>query len=268
MTAAPAGPLRFGGFAQLEPDWDAPARVKAFVTGRPGGVSTGPWGAADGGGGLNLGAGCGDDPRAVAENRARLAACLPSAPRWLRQVHGTRVHVAAGHGNDASGEPEADAAVTAHPGAVLAVLTADCLPVLLCDRAGSTVAAVHCGWRGLAHGVLAAAVRRLPVPAGELLAWLGPAIGPGAFEVGSEVRAAFLDRHADASVRDAFAPLCDGAARYHADLYALARAELARLGVRRVYGGGWCTHATPELFWSYRRDGVCGRMASLVWIGP
>lgn len=244
----------------IAPDWPAPARVHACVSTRHGGFSTGPWAS------FNLATHVGDDPRAVARNRERLRAALalPAEPQWLEQVHGCEVVEAA-----SGGAPlRADACWSKAAGVVCAVLTADCLPVLLCDRAGSTVAAVHCGWRGLAHGVLAAAVRRLPVPAGELLAWLGPAIGPGAFEVGSEVRAAFLDRHADASVRDAFAPLCDGAARYHADLYALARAELARLGVRRVYGGGWCTHATPELFWSYRRDGVCGRMASLVWIGP
>ncbi len=244
----------------IAPDWPAPARVHACVSTRYGGFSTGPWAA------FNLATHVGDDPRTVARNRERLRAALalPAEPQWLEQVHGCEVVEAA-----AGGAPvRADACWSAAAGVVCAVLTADCLPVLLCDRAGSTVAAVHCGWRGLAHGVLAAAIRRLPVPAGELLAWLGPAIGPRAFEVGAEVRTAFLECHDHASVRDAFVPLCDGAARYHADLYALARAELARLGVRRVYGGGWCTHATPELFWSYRRDGVCGRMASLVWIGP
>jgi YfiH family protein len=268
VTAAPAGPLRFGGFAQLEPDWDAPARVKAFVTGRPGGVSTGPWGAADGGGGLNLGAGCGDDPRAVAENRARLAACLPSAPRWLRQVHGTRVHVAAGHGNDASGEPEADAAVTAHPGAVLAVLTADCLPVLLCDARARAVAIAHAGWRGMAGGVIERSVEALRALAGgdaQVLAWLGPAIGPRAFEVGEDVVRAFCD--ADPASAAAFVPASrDG--KWFADLYRLARLRLARLGVGDVRGGDHCTVSEPDRFYSHRRDRTCGRMAALIWLDP
>lgn len=244
----------------IAPDWPAPARVHACVSTRHGGFGSGPWAS------FNLATHVGDDPCVVARNRERLRAALalPAEPQWLEQVHGCEVVEAA-----AGGAPVvADACWSAAAGVVCAVLTADCLPVLLCDRAASVVAAVHCGWRGLAHGVLASAVRRLPVSAGDLLAWLGPAIGPRAFEVGAEVRAAFLDRHDDATVRGAFVPPCDGAARYHADLYALARAELARLGVRRVYGGGWCTHASPELFWSYRRDTVCGRMASLVWIEP
>ncbi len=238
--------------------WPAPACVNACVSTRRGGCSTGPWAS------FNLGAHVGDDPLAVARNRALLAAtlALSAAPQWLDQVHGCTVVEARNDGRLLS----ADASWTATPGVVCAVLTADCLPVLLTDRAGTEVAAVHCGWRGLATGVLEAAARRLSAPRDELLAWLGPAIGPLAFEVGAEVRAAFLARCDDSAVRVAFTPQHDGASRYHADLYTLARAELARLGVGQVHGGGWCTYREPESFYSYRRDGVCGRMASLIWI--
>ena len=239
-------------------DWPAPAGVHAGVSTRRGGWSTGPWTS------FNLGAHVGDDPQAVARNRALLAAALalPCAPQWLDQVHGCTVVEARNDGTLQT----ADASWTATPRVVCTVLTADCLPVLLTDRAGTEVAAVHCGWRGLAAGVLEAAVRRFSAPCDELLAWLGPAIGPLAFEVGAEVRAAFLARCDDMVVRAAFVPLHDGALRYNADLYALARAEFVRLGVPQVHGGGWCTYGEPESFFSYRRDGVCGRMASLIWI--
>lgn len=239
-------------------DWPAPAWVHACTSLRSGGCSDGPWAS------FNLGAHVGDEPQAVERNRALLgrALALPSPPQWLDQVHGcTVVEARAG-----AAPRVADGVWSAAPGVVCAVLTADCLPVLLCDRAGTVVAAVHCGWRGLAAGVLGTAVQCLPVPSGELLAWLGPAIGPRAFEVGQEVRDTFLARHDDTAVRAAFTPGDGHALRLHADLYALARAELARLGVRQVHGGGWCTHDSPELFYSYRRDGVCGRMASLVWV--
>lgn len=241
-------------------DWPAPARVRACTSLRRGGCSAGPWNS------FNLGAHVGDAPRAVARNRALLGATLglPAQPQWLEQVHGCGVVEARSDGVPRRG----DACWTGRPGVVCAVLTADCLPVLLCDRAATVVAAVHCGWRGLAAGMIEVALGRLPVPRGELLAWLGPAIGPAAFEVGAEVRAAFLLRHDDAAVRAAFVPHDDAASRYRADLYALARTELARLGVQAVYGGRWCTHDSAELFYSYRRDGVCGRMASLIWISP
>lgn len=265
--------------AELRPDWGAPPQVRAFVTGRRGGVSRGPWGLADGSaGGLNLGARCGDDPRDVAVNRARLEACLPSPPVWLEQVHGASVHLvlpspdAGGatrsSGPDAPIEPRADAAVTGAPGVVLAVLTADCLPVLLADARGRAVAIAHAGWRGLALGVVERSVEALRAQAGagaDVLAWLGPGIGPHAFEVGEDVLHAFCDD--DPGCAAAFAP-GPREGKWLADLYALARVRLARAGVRRVSGGGHCTVGEPERFYSYRRDGSSGRMASLIWLEP
>ena len=243
--------------------WPAPAHVSAAFTGRAGGVSVGEFSS------LNLADHVGDRAEAVAENRLRLrrALDLPGEPVWLRQVHGTAVTVV---GED---EPvESDASVCFERNRVLAILTADCLPLLLTDRTGTVVGAAHAGWRGLAAGVLAAAVARFACPATELLAWLGPAIGQRAFEVGAEVRAAFLapcrDEQARGAVRAAFLPGRDGAPKYHADLYALARIALGALGVKRVHGGGFCTFGSPDLFFSYRRDGVTGRMASLIWISP
>jgi len=183
---------------------------------------------------------------------------LPSDPVWLRQVHGTRCIVA----EDATAGVEADAGVSFRPGTVCAVLTADCLPVLFCDVGGTVVAAAHAGWRGLAAGVLEAAVAAMRRPAGEILAWLGPAIGPAAFEVGDEVRAAFVAR--DAAAAAAFVP--HGAGKWLCDLDALARQRLAALGLRRIDGGGLCTASDADRFYSYRRDGATGRMASLVWL--
>lgn len=236
----------------LTPDWPAPARVRACSTTRAGGVSAAPYD------GLNLGDHVGDDPPAVAENRRRLSTGLPSAPAWLRQVHGVVVVDAA----RVSGPCEADAAFSRQAGAVCVVMTADCLPVLFCDRAGSVVAAAHAGWRGLAAGVLEATVAAMAVPPAELLAWLGPAIGPQAFEVGGEVRDVFLAR--DASAADAFVPAADG--KWLADIFLLARQRLASLGVGGVYGGGVCTVSDPLRFYSHRRDRVTGRMATLVWL--
>jgi YfiH family protein len=235
----------------LIPDWPAPANVRAACTTRRGGSSQGAFAA------LNLAAHVGDDPEAVARNRAELRAVLelPSEPVWLEQVHGTEVIDA--------GRPaprRADASFTGVPGVVCAVLTADCLPVLLCDSAGSCVAAVHAGWRGLAAGVLENAVAALDVP--DLMAWLGPAIGPQAFEVGAEVRQAFVAPHPESA--PAFTAGEEG--KWRADLYQLARFALRRAGVNDVYGGGWCTHGDPERFYSYRRDGVTGRMASVIWL--
>lgn len=237
----------------IHPDWPAPANVRACVTTRAGGVSLAPYDS------LNLGSHVGDDGAAVAENRARLRVGLPSEPLWLNQVHG----VAVADADIATGVPTADAAVTHHPGRVCAVLTADCLPVLFCDEAGSVVAAAHAGWRGLVGGVLESTVAHMGVPAGSVLAWLGPAIGPHAFEVGAEVRAAFLA--ADGGAGSAFVP---GARedKWMADLFALARRRLARIGVLRIHGGGICTHADAARFYSYRRDGVTGRFASMIWL--
>jgi YfiH family protein len=233
------------------PDWPAPSRVKCAMTTRGGGVSGAPWAS------FNLGDHVGDDPAHVAANRARLQRILPAEPVWLRQVHSARV-VEFGH----EANPQADAVFARRPGQVCAVLTADCLPVLFCDRAGSVVAAAHAGWRGLADGVLEATVAAMQVPAGEILAWLGAAIGPQAFEVGDEVRQTFVSRHPDAAA--AFAPHAPG--KWLADIYRLARIRLQHMGVQAIYGGGRCTFNEPDVFYSYRRDGVTGRMASLVWL--
>ena len=233
------------------PDWPAPARVRACMTTREGGVSPPPWAS------FNLGDHVGDDPAHVAANRARLRESLPAEPGWLRQVHSARVAELGREQN-----PEADAAFTRARGQVCAVLTADCLPVLFCDRAGSVVAAAHAGWRGLAHGVLEATVAAMDVAPGEILAWMGAAIGPEAFEVGDEVRAAFVARHPQAAA--AFAPHAPG--KWLADIYALARIRLGAVGVGAVHGGGRCTFTEAETFFSYRRDGVTGRMAALIWL--
>ena len=236
------------------PDWPAPANVHAAVTTRRGGVSAPPYDS------FNLATHVEDDPAAVAANRARLrdALELPAEPLWLNQVHGTGVVDAAvaEQGNDADG------AFATAPGAVCAVMTADCLPVLLCDRAGTRVAAAHAGWRGLLNGVVEAAVEALDSPPAELLAWLGPAIGPDAFEVGEEVRDAFLKD--DPGAEEAFRP--SPAGRWLADIYRLARRRLVRMGLSAVHGGGLCTFSDAERFYSYRRDGRTGRMASLIWL--
>ncbi len=240
----------------LRPDWPAPARVRAISTTREGGVSCAPRDS------FNLGSRCGDDPQAVAENRARLRRwlALPSEPAWLRQVHGARTIDAA----SAAVDVEADVSVAFTPDVVCAVLTADCLPVLFCDREGSRVAAAHAGWRGLAAGVLEATIDTLNVSGRQLLAWLGPAIGPQVFEVGAEVRAAFVE-HNQASA-NAFKPLPAG--RWLADIYLLARLRLKAKGITQIYGGVLCTYSDPARFFSYRRDRHTGRMASLIWLAP
>ncbi|MFP5417907.1 MAG: peptidoglycan editing factor PgeF [Gammaproteobacteria bacterium] len=223
------------------------------MTTRLGGVSAGAWAS------LNLGDHVGDDPRCVAENRSRLRARMGTEPVWLKQVHGTRVVTAGESG------AEADAVVSCKAQNVCAVLTADCLPVLFCDRAGSVVAAAHAGWRGLADGVLEATVEAMRVPSGDIMGWMGAAIGPQAFEVGDEVRQAFVDRHAEAA--RAFAPHpANIAGKWLADIYTLARIRLQQVGVQAIYGGGRCTFTEAETFFSYRRDGVTGRMASLIWL--
>ncbi len=237
-------------------DWDAPERVRAVCTTRRGGISTGAYDS------LNLADHVGDLPGAVAANRQRLVSDhrLPAMPLWLDQVHGTGV-CRAEAGTPPT--PRCDASVAVDPGVVCAVLTADCLPVLLCDRSGTCVAAAHAGWRGLAGGVLEATVRALPVSPLELIAWLGPAIGPAHFEVGNEVRAAFVG--ADPAAAAHFDRGARG--RWLADLYGLARQRLAAVGVTAVSGGGYCTYTDARRFYSYRRDGATGRMATLVWLG-
>ncbi len=247
----------------LYPDWPAPTGVRAAVSTRRGGVSLPPWH------GLNLGEHVGDDPAAVAVNRQLLreALALPAEPLWLQQVHGTRVLVQVG---DLPVDRCADAAVTREGGQVCVVMTADCLPVLLCDRAGTVVAAAHAGWRGLAAGVLRETVRAMAALPRDILAWLGPAIGPERFEVGGEVREAMRDNAIDErqrrGIEASFKPSPHQRDKLLADLYALARAELASLGVEAVYGGGLCTVTDERRWYSYRRDGVTGRMAALIWL--
>lgn len=240
------------------PDWPAPPVVRAVSTTRAGGTSRGPYAT------LNLGTGAGDDPAAVAENRRRLAegTGLPAEPAWLQQVHGTVVVEATPEPRRAA---DADAAFARGPGAVCAVLTADCLPVLLASRRGTVVAAAHAGWRGLSAGILEAVISRMGEPADELLAWLGPAIGQAAFEVGPEVRRQFLD--ADPGCKGCFE--AGRGDRWHADLAGIARRRLHAAGLASVFGGGFCTYRDRDRFFSFRRDGECGRMASLIWLeGP
>lgn len=240
---------------RIIPDWPAPANVRALQTTRDGGVSVGAYAS------LNLGDHVGDDPVAVARNRALLCATLPVEPVWLKQVHGNIVADA----DHAVGVPDADASVARRAGAICAVMTADCLPLLLCDEAGTVVAAAHAGWRGLAGGVAEATVKAMNVAPERLLVWLGPAIGPAAFEVGDEVRQAFTAHDPEAA--KAFVPSpALGTQKWLADIYLLARQRLALLGVKRVYGGGLCTFTDAQKFYSYRRDCATGRMASLVWL--
>jgi hypothetical protein len=236
----------------IRPDWSAPPGVRALVTTRSGGVSRAPWHS------LNLGDHVGDDPRAVVANRAQLRAELPSDPLWLAQVHGTRCVDAA----QAAPGVEADASFTRQRGVVCAVLTADCLPVLLCDERASVVAVAHAGWRGLAAGVIEATVAAMAEPGERLLAWLGPKIGPQAFEVGGEVRDIFIGQ--DASASAAFVATAD--CKWRCDIARLAHQRLAALGIRRVASADFCTFAAADRFFSYRRDGVTGRMASLIWM--
>lgn len=242
-------------FESIIPDWPAPARVGCLVTTRSGGVSDGVFSS------LNLGDHVGDDPAAVAANRGVVCRRVVGQPVWLNQVHGTRVVDAAEYVGAAL-PPEADASFARRSGVACVVMTADCLPVLFCDMAGTVVAAAHAGWRGLQAGVLEATVAAMGVPGSELMAWLGPAIGPRAFEVGGEVRDAFMVDAPEAAY--AFKLMSNG--KWLADIYLLARQCLARLKVTRVCGGDFCTVSEKERFFSYRRDGQTGRMASLIWL--
>ena len=237
----------------IVPDWPAPARVRAFVTTRAGGVSTGAYAT------MNLSASNGDDPMAVARNRAIVCGALPAPPAWMRQVHGTDVVDLDDLKDD---RPTADAAVASRQGRICNVLTADCLPLLLCDAEGDRVAVAHAGWRGLAAGVIENAVAAVKAPPAGILAWMGPAIGPRAFEVGAEVREAFVSR--DARAESAFAPHVPG--KFMADLYALARQRLEAAGVTQVSGGGFCTYHETARFFSYRREQMSGRMGAFIWL--
>lgn len=238
----------------IKPDWPAPQNVRAFVTTRHGGISTGEYAS------MNLGLHSGDERANVEKNRALVRERLPSDPRWLKQVHGIAVadldHVAP----DAA--LIADAAVTGKKSRVAVVLTADCMPLFLCDVHGTRVAVAHAGWRGMAAGVIEATVEALWTKPGDVLAWMGPTIGPAAFEVGPEVRAAFME--VDPSAGAAFVARAGG--KFMADLYALARQRLQRAGVASVTGGGFCTNRDSERFFSYRRAQKSGRMGAFVWM--
>jgi YfiH family protein len=239
----------------INPEWPAPVNVKALQTTRVGGLSQPPYAN------LNLGTHVGDDPLTVAINRQLLSPFLPSEPVWVNQVHGPRVIDAA----QTNCLEDADAAFTSHTEVVCVTMTADCLPVLLCDEAGTVVAAVHAGWRGLCDGVIEAAVNKMATDNSKILAWLGPAIGPQAFEVGDDVRQQFLQK--DANAINAFTPLDN---KWLCDIYTLAKQRLLRLGITQIYGGGvdedFCTYTDEARFFSFRRDNVTGRMVSLIWL--
>jgi len=234
------------------PEWPAHSNVKSVQTTRIGGISSAPYDS------LNLGDHVGDAPMSVARNRMLLNRLLPSEPVWLNQVHGTIVVSA----DQAICLPQADACIARHRDAVCVVMTADCLPVLLCDTQGSVVGAAHAGWKGLVSGVVEATVHAMNVSPQSLMAWLGPAISQPSFEVGEEVRTQFVG--ADPSAASAFIPGKDG--KWLADLYALARIRLSLLGITKIYGGGYCTYREHERFFSYRRDRVTGRMGSFIWL--
>ena len=233
------------------PNWPAPANVKALQTTRNGGISAAPYNS------LNLGEHVKDSPLHVAQNRQLLSQFLPSEPVWLNQIHGIDVIDAAA----TSCAPSADASYTTRKNVVCVTMTADCLPILLCDQAGTAVASIHAGWRSLCDGVIEATVKKMPVDCSQLMAWLGPAIGANAFEVGGEVRAQFIAQDADA--RSAFKTHAD---KWLGDLYMLATQRLNKLGVTQIYGGGRCTFTEKDQFFSFRRDGDTGRMASLIWL--
>ncbi len=246
------------------PDWPAPKNVRALQTTRQGGVSAAPYDS------LNLGDHVGDAPLAVERNRILFNTLLPSEPVWLEQVHGTIV----ANADNASCLPQADACIARHRAAVCVVMTADCLPMLLCDTQGSVVGAAHAGWKGLAAGVIEATVQAMDVAPQNLMAWLGPAISQQAFEVGDEVRAAFVAAQPQAAA--AFTPSLPlgervpirarEGAKYMADIYALARLRLNTLGVTHIFGGNFCTYRECERFFSYRRDGATGRMGTFIWL--
>jgi len=241
--------------AFIQPNWPVPSNVKALQTTRIGGVSSGAFAS------LNMGAHVGDDPIAVAKNRQLLSQYLPSEPVWVNQVHGTDVIDAA----TSSCLQNADASFTTKSNVVCVTMTADCLPLLLCDTQGTVVAAVHAGWRGLCDGVVEAAIAKMQVPPHEILVWLGPAIGPNAFEVGADVKAQFVAK--DTQAEHAFKPHAD---KWLGNLYLIAKQRLHNLGVTKIYGASvneeFCTYTDKARFFSFRRDHVTGRMASMVWL--
>lgn len=240
------------GIEVVRPDWPAPPNVHAFTSTRNSGFSLGSWDS------LNLGTNCGDDPKCVEKNRQSLLRMLPSEPPWLNQVHGTEV---IGWEKAKGGRAEADAIVSSETGQVCAVLTADCLPVTFCNQIGTRIAVAHAGWRGLASGVLENTILAMDCRPSDLMAWLGPAIGSRAFEVGSDVVDAFVNSNAENGI--AFKPHRD---RWLADLYQLARLKLARAGITKISGGVYCTYEEDDRFYSYRRDGLTGRLATVIWM--
>ncbi|MGC2166244.1 MAG: peptidoglycan editing factor PgeF [Gallionella sp.] len=236
----------------IVPDWPAPDRVRTLQTTRLGGLSAAPFDS------FNLAQHVGDAPITVARNRMLLSSIFPSEPVWMEQVHGAAV----ANAGSTSCLPRADACVARKSAAVCVVMTADCLPVLLCDTRGSVVGAAHAGWKGLAAGVIEATIQDMQVDANDLMVWLGPAISQESFEVGDEVRDTFLNGQDQASV--AFKPGRIG--KWYADIYFLARQRLESLGVSRIYGGGHCTYRDNERFFSFRRDGTTGRMGTFIWL--
>ncbi|MBD3671054.1 MAG: peptidoglycan editing factor PgeF [Gammaproteobacteria bacterium] len=240
-------------YGWLMPEWPAPANVHAVTTTRQGGISLSPYDS------MNLADHVGDEIRNVNENRRHLRECLklPAEPFWLSQVHGTQIVDV----DQAEAGVKADASYSQVAGRPCVVMTADCLPLLLCNANGSQVAAVHAGWKGLAAGIIESAVRQFDSGGGDIMAWLGPAIGPQQFEVGDEVRDIFC--RDDKAATEAFTSHGDG--KWLADIYQLARLRLARVGVDQVFGGGLCTYTDDQRFYSYRRDKETGRMASLIW---
>jgi hypothetical protein len=238
----------------IYPDWPAPESIQAVSTSRHGGLSQSPYNT------LNLGDHVGDDIDTVTKNRERLAATgrLPNAPLWLNQVHGTDVVIADSwqHGDNG------DAISSCSPNQVCAIMTADCLPILLCNKQGDQVAAIHAGWRGLAAGIVEKTLRHFNCLPNEIIAWLGPAIGPQKFEVGHDVFEAFTLTSPTAS--KAFQQI--DSEHFLADIYLLAKQRLNAYGIHAIFGGDRCTVSEPEHFFSYRRDGITGRMASMIWI--
>lgn len=247
------------------PQWPAPESVKAVSTTRQQGFSVGKYAE------LNLGVHVEDDAGCVARNRdyLRRQLAMPSEPAWLRQVHGNKVQLLTSTDDIKRDQLQADASVTRERAQICVAQTADCLPVLLCDTQAKVVAAAHCGWRGLCHGILkntVAAMNKLEPDAGELMAWLGPAIGPRAFEVGEEVLQAYIEVAPENALAFNEIDSADSSRKFLADIYQLARNALQAEGVNRIYGGEYCTYSQGDLFYSYRRDGVTGRMASLIWL--
>ena len=238
------------------PNWPAPSNVKALQTTRADGISLAPYNS------LNLGSHVKDNPMHVAHNRQILSQFLPSEPVWLNQVHGINVVDAA----NTDCVPDADASYSTRKNVVCVTMTADCLPILVCDTAGTAIASIHAGWRSLCDGVIEVTIAKLPVNSNQLMAWLGPAIGPNAFEVGAEVRTQFIAKDAQAEL--AFKAHGD---KFLADIYTVAIQRLNNLGVTQIYGGGqenepWCTFTDEKRFFSFRRDGETGRMATLIWL--